>query len=116
MHFVRMKGNELFKLAVKAMVDASKVALKHNELTAADLDLVVPHQANIRIMEAIAKRLKFPMEKVMVTIDYYGNSSAATVPIAFDKAKRTGRIHDGNNVLAVAFGAGLTWGASLIQW
>jgi 3-oxoacyl-[acyl-carrier-protein] synthase-3 len=116
MHYVRMRGNELFKLAVKAMVDASKIALKHNNLTAADLDLVVPHQANIRIMEAIAKRLRFPMEKVMVTIDYYGNSSAATVPTAFDKAKRSGRIQEGDTILAVAFGAGLTWGSTIIQW
>jgi 3-oxoacyl-[acyl-carrier-protein] synthase-3 len=98
------------------MVDASKVALKHNGLSAEDLDLVVPHQANIRIMEAIAKKLRFPMEKVMVTIDYYGNSSAATVPIAFDKAKHVGKIQEGNTVLAVAFGAGLTWGSALIQW
>lgn len=116
MHYVRMRGNELFKLAVKSMVKASKIALEHNNLQVSDLDLVVPHQANIRIMEAIAKKLKFPMEKVMVTIDYYGNSSAATVPIAFDKAHRDGRIKDGDNVLAVAFGAGLTWGSALIQW
>lgn len=116
MHYIRMKGNDLFKLAVRAMVDASKVALKHNGLSAEDLDLVVPHQANIRIMEAIAKKLRFPMEKVMVTIDYYGNSSAATVPIAFDKAKQVGKIQEGDTVLAVAFGAGLTWGSALIQW
>lgn len=116
MHYIKMKGNELFKLAVRAMVAASKVALKHNGLSAEDLDLVVPHQANIRIMEAIAKKLKFPMEKVMVTIDYYGNSSAATVPIAFDKAKYVGKIQEGDTVLAVAFGAGLTWGSALIQW
>lgn len=116
MHYVRMRGNELFKLAVKAMVDASKVALEHNNLRVDDLDLVIPHQANIRIMEAIAKKLKVPMDKVMVTIDYYGNSSAATVPTAFDKAVRTGKIMEGNTVLAVAFGAGLTWGSTLIQW
>ncbi len=116
MHYVRMKGNELFKLAVKAMVDASHVALEHNGLTVKDLDLVVPHQANIRIMEAIAKKLNLPMEKVMVTIDYYGNSSAATVPTAFDKARRVGKIQEGSTVLAVAFGAGLTWASTLIKW
>ncbi|PIE33215.1 3-oxoacyl-ACP synthase [candidate division KSB3 bacterium] len=116
MHYVRMRGNELFKLAVKSMVQAGKIALEHNNLEVSDLDLVVPHQANIRIMEAIAKKLKFPMEKVMVTIDYYGNSSAATVPIAFDKAHRDGKLKDGDTVLAVAFGAGLTWGSALIQW
>jgi 3-oxoacyl-[acyl-carrier-protein] synthase-3 len=116
MHYIRMRGNELFKLAVRSMVDASKQALKHNGLSVDDIDLVVPHQANIRIMESIAKKLKVPMEKVMVTIDYYGNSSAATVPTAFDKAKRTGKLHDGDTVLAVAFGAGLTWASTLIQW
>jgi 3-oxoacyl-[acyl-carrier-protein] synthase-3 len=116
MHYIRMRGNELFKIAVKAMVDASKAALKYNNLTVEDIDLVVPHQANIRIMEAIAKKLKIPMEKVMVTIDYYGNSSAATVPTAFDKARRIGKIRDGDTVLAVAFGAGVTWASTIIQW
>ncbi len=116
MHYVRMRGNELFKLAVRSMVHASKQALKHNGISVSDVDLIVPHQANIRIMESIAKRLKVPMEKIMVTIDYYGNSSAATVPTAFDKARRTGKLLDGDTVLAVAFGAGLTWGSALIQW
>ena len=116
MHYVRMKGNDLFKIAVRSMVKAGKIALKHNDLTVDDLDLVIPHQANIRIMEAIAKKLRFPMEKVMVTIDYYGNSSAATVPIAFDKAIHTGKMKDGDTTLAVAFGAGVTWGSALIQW
>jgi 3-oxoacyl-[acyl-carrier-protein] synthase-3 len=116
MHYVRMQGSELFKIAVRAMVDAAKKALKHNGLTVEDIDLVVPHQANIRIMEAIARKLKLPMEKVMVTIDYYGNSSAATVPTAFDKARRIGKLREGDTVLAVAFGAGVTWGSTLIQW
>lgn len=116
MHYIRMRGNEVFKIAVKAMVDAGKIALKHNGLTAQDIDLVVPHQANIRIMEAIAKKLGIPMEKVMVTLDYYGNSSAATVPTAFDKARRTGRLQEGDTVLTVAFGAGFTWASTIIQW
>jgi 3-oxoacyl-[acyl-carrier-protein] synthase III len=116
MHYVKMRGNELFKIAVKAMADAAEVALQHNGLTTADIDLVVPHQANLRMMEAIAKKLSVPMEKVMVTVDYYGNSSAATVPTAFDKALRTGRIQEGDTVLAVAFGAGVTWASTLIQW
>lgn len=116
LHYVRMRGNELFKIAIKAMVDASKVALEQNNLTVDDLDLVVPHQANIRIMEGIAKKLKIPMEKVMVTIDYYGNSSAATVPTAFDKARRVGKLREGDTVLAVAFGAGVTWASAVIQW
>lgn len=116
MHYIKMRGNELFKIAVKAMADAGHAALAHNGLTVDDIDLVVPHQANIRIMEAIAKRLKIPMDKVMVTIDYYGNSSAATVPTAFDKARRIGKLMDGDTVLAVAFGAGVTWASALIQW
>lgn len=116
MHYIRMRGNDLFKIAVKAMVNASKTALKHNGLSVDDLDLVVPHQANIRIMEGIAKKLRIPMQKVMVTIDYYGNSSAATVPTAFDKARKTGRLHEGDTVLAVAFGAGVTWASTIIQW
>lgn len=116
LHYVKMRGNELFKIAVKAMVDACHVALEHNNLTVQDIDLVVPHQANIRIMEAIAKKLNIPMEKVMVTIDYYGNSSAATVPTAFDKARRVGKLQEGDTVLAVAFGAGVTWASSIIQW
>ena len=116
LHYVRMKGNEIFKMAVKSMVEAGKIALEHNGLTIADVDLVVPHQANIRIMEAIANKLRIPMEKVMVTVDYYGNSSAATVPTAFDKAKRTGKLKDGDTVLAVAFGAGVTWASTVIQW
>lgn len=116
MHYIRMRGNEVFKIAVKAMVDAGKIAIKHNGLTAQDIDLVVPHQANIRIMEAIAKKLGIPMEKVMVTLDYYGNSSAATVPTAFDKARRIGRLQEGDTVLAVAFGAGFTWASTIIQW
>jgi len=98
------------------MVNASKEALKHNNLTVDDLDLIIPHQANIRIMEAIAKKLRIPMEKVMVTIDYYGNSSAATVPTAFDKARRVGKLKEGDTVLAVAFGAGVTWASTIIQW
>lgn len=116
MHYVKMRGNEVFKVAVKAMSEAAHDALKHNGLTTADIDLIVPHQANIRIMEAIANKLKIPMEKVMVTVDYYGNSSAATVPTAFDKALKTGRIQEGDNILAVAFGAGFTWASTLIQW
>jgi len=116
MHYIRMRGNEVFKIAVKAMVDAAKIALKHNDLSVEDIDFVVPHQANIRIMEAIAKKLKIPMEKVMVTLDYYGNSSAATVPTAFDKARRIGRLREGDTVLAVAFGAGFTWASTIIQW
>jgi 3-oxoacyl-[acyl-carrier-protein] synthase-3 len=116
MHYVRMRGNELFKIAVAAMVDASQAALAHNGLTVEDIDLVIPHQANIRIMEAIAKKLNIPMEKVMVTIDYYGNSSAATVPTAFDKARKIGRVREGDTILAVTFGAGVTWSSAIIQW
>jgi 3-oxoacyl-[acyl-carrier-protein] synthase-3 len=115
-HTVHMKGNETFKLAVKGMAQAAQQALKANDVTTGDIDLFVPHQANIRIIEATAKRLKIPMSKVMVNIDRYGNTSAATIPIALDEAARRGRIKRGDLVLLDAFGAGFTWGSALIRW
>jgi 3-oxoacyl-[acyl-carrier-protein] synthase-3 len=111
-----MRGNEVFKLAVKSMTDACKTALKQNGLTVNDVDLFIPHQANLRIIEAVAKKLKLPMEKTMVTLDLYGNFSAGTVLLAFDKARRIGRLQEGDTVLSVAFGAGVTWASTVIQW
>ena len=116
LHTIHMKGNETFKLAVKGMAQAAQQALKANGLTGSDIALFVPHQANIRIVEATAKRLRIPMSKVMVNIDRYGNTSAATIPIALDEAARRGRIKRGDIVLLDAFGAGFTWGSALIRW
>jgi 3-oxoacyl-[acyl-carrier-protein] synthase III len=116
LHCVHMKGNETFKLAVKGMAQAATAALAANDVTAADIALLVPHQANIRIIEATAQRLHLPMSRVFVNIERYGNTSGATVPIALDEAVREGRAAPGDLVLLDAFGAGFTWGSALIRW
>jgi 3-oxoacyl-[acyl-carrier-protein] synthase-3 len=115
-HMVRMEGREVFKNAVRSMSEACDIALKRAGLTVGDIDLLVPHQANIRIIEATAKYAGMPMEKVFINVDRYGNMSSASVPVGLDEAVEQGRIGPGANVLTVAFGAGLTWGASAIRW
>jgi 3-oxoacyl-[acyl-carrier-protein] synthase-3 len=115
-NFIAMVGNETFKIAVKAMTDAIEMALTTNGLGSGDVDLLVPHQANIRIIEATSAKSGIPMERVMVNIDRYGNTSSATIPIALDEANREGRIKDGSLVLLDAFGAGFTWGSVLMRW
>ena len=114
-HLLRMHGREIFKNAVRSMAEACEIAIKKAGLKTTDIDLLVPHQANIRIIEATAKYAGIPMDKVFVNVDKYGNMSSATVPIAFDEAREQGRIHEGSNVVTVAFGAGLTWGAMAIR-
>ena len=111
-----MKGKEIFKVAVKTMADFALITLKKNQMTTDDLDWFIPHQANLRIIEAVAKRLKFPMEKVLVNVDRYGNTSAATIPTMLDEANRDGRIKSGQTVLLDAFGAGLTCGSIIVRW
>ncbi len=113
---VRMQGNEVFKVAVTKLKEVVQEVLEENGLTEEDIDFLVPHQANLRIIQATAKRLKLPMEKVIVTVDRHGNTSAASVPLALDEAVRTGRIKKGDRVLLEAFGGGLTWGAALVRW
>jgi len=113
---VKMQGNEVFKVAVTKLREVVEEVLAENGLTEKDIDFLVPHQANLRIIQATAKRLKLPMEKVVVTVDRHGNTSAASVPLALDEAVRTGRIKSGDRVLLEAFGGGLTWGAALIRW
>ncbi len=115
-HFVKMAGSEVFKAAVRSMAEAADQALMRAGMTGEDIDLLVPHQANIRIIEATAKYAKIPMEKVFVNVDRYGNMSSATVPIALDEAVEQGRINKGDAILMVAFGAGFTWGASVLRW
>ena len=110
-----MKGKEIFKVAVKTLADFATRALEANGVTAEQVDWIVPHQANLRIIEAVAKRLNFPMSKVIVNVDRYGNTSAATVPTAFDEAVRDGRIKKGQLVLFDVFGAGLTYGSMLLR-
>jgi 3-oxoacyl-[acyl-carrier-protein] synthase-3 len=115
-HLVRMAGREVFKSAVRSMAEASDQALVRAGLTADDIDLLIPHQANMRIIEATARYAGVPMEKVYVNVDRYGNMSSATVPIALDEAVEEGRLGPGSNVLLVAFGAGFTWASSVIRW
>ena len=116
LQYIRMKGNETFKVAVKTMEDAVKEALAANQLTLNDVDLLIPHQANIRILRAVGERLGISPEKVLVNLDRYGNTSAASIPLALDEGLRAGRIHQGDIVVLVAFGAGLTWASGVIRW
>ena len=116
MHYIKMRGNETFKVAVRALEDVVQEALEHNKVKAEDIDLLVPHQANLRIIQAMAQRLNMPMEKVVVTIDKYGNTSAASIPMALDEAVRDGRIKENNLILLEAFGGGLTWASALLRW
>ena len=115
-HFITMQGGEVFKLAVKSMADAADEALVEAGLGLDDIAIMIPHQANIRIIEGVAKRLRFPMEKVFVNIQRYGNTSAASVPIAIAEAAASGRLRRGDKVLLVAFGGGFTWGAAVLEW
>jgi len=117
LHYLKMiEASSTLKVAVHRFSDACRAALKFNGLDISQVDLIIPHQANIRIMEGMAKRLNVPMEKVYVTIHKYGNISGATVPVALDEAVRNGTIHEGSMVLLTAFGGGLTWASSLIRW
>jgi 3-oxoacyl-[acyl-carrier-protein] synthase-3 len=115
-HLVRMAGREVFKHAVRSMADAADRALDGAKLTGEDVDLLIPHQANVRIIEATAKHANIPMEKVYVNVDRFGNTSSASIPIAIDEAIETGRIKDGSTVLLVAFGAGFTWASMVIRF
>jgi len=115
LHYIKMKGNELFKFAVRTMEHAGLVALQDNGLTIEDIDLYIPHQANIRIIEAAAKRLGCPLEKVYSVVDRYANTSNATVPIALDEAVHEGRAREGDLILTTSFGGGLTWGSAIFR-
>jgi len=116
LHYVHMSGNDLFKIAVRGMETVARQALEEAGVGVSDIDLLVPHQANLRIIDATARRLEVPSEKVVVNIDRYGNTSAASIPIALDEAVRGGRIRPGSTVVMVAFGGGLTWGAAVVKW
>ncbi len=113
-YFLQMKGNEVFKVAVKKLESIAINTLKKNNLTSDDIDWFIPHQANIRIIQAVAKRLDMPMEKVIVTLAEHGNTSAASIPLALDKAITDGRISKGDRILLQSFGAGFTWGTVLL--
>jgi 3-oxoacyl-[acyl-carrier-protein] synthase-3 len=115
-YYIKMAGREVFKAAVLSMADACDEALGRAGLTGGDIDLMIPHQANIRIIEATAKHAGLPMGKVYVNVDRYGNTSAASIAIALDEAARTGRLQPGMKIMLVAFGAGFTWASMVIQW
>lgn len=114
--FVKMRGNEVFRVAVREFIDAAERIFAATDTTADDVDWFVPHQANLRIIEAVAKRLNLSMERVIVTIQEHGNTSAASVPLALDVAVRDGRIQRGQTLLFEAFGGGFTWGAALLRY
>jgi 3-oxoacyl-[acyl-carrier-protein] synthase-3 len=114
--YIKMNGREVFKNAVRSMSEAATRALDAAKLTGADIDLMIPHQANIRIIEATAKHANIPMDKVYVNVDRFGNTSAASIPIALDEALEKGVIGEGSAVLLVAFGAGFTWGSMVIRF
>jgi 3-oxoacyl-[acyl-carrier-protein] synthase III len=115
-HLVKMAGREVFKSAVRSMAEAADQALMRAGLTGADIDLLIPHQANMRIIEATARYAGIPMEKVFVNVDRYGNMSSATIPVALDEAVEQGRLKKGDNVMMVAFGAGFTWASTVMKW
>jgi 3-oxoacyl-[acyl-carrier-protein] synthase-3 len=114
--YMKMAGREVFKAAVRTMAQACDEALTRAGVSADDIDLLVPHQANIRILEATAKHAGLPMDKVMVNVDRYGNTSSASIPLALDQAVAEGRIKPGSLLLLVAFGAGFTWGSAVVRW
>ena len=116
LHTVHMKGNEVFKHAVLRMQEAAVKALKIAGLKGEDIDLFIPHQANMRIIEATIRRARIPMEKTFINIDKIANISAATIPIALDQARKSGRLIEGNHALLAAFGAGFTWGGAVVKF
>jgi 3-oxoacyl-[acyl-carrier-protein] synthase-3 len=116
LHYIKMAGNQLFKVAVRALAEVSQEALQFNGLKSEDIDIMIPHQANTRIIEAAAKMINFPMSKVFLNIDKYGNTSSATIPIAMDEAQREGKVKAGDLMLLCSFGTGVTWGSAVIRW
>ncbi|MDQ7033219.1 MAG: beta-ketoacyl-ACP synthase III [Desulfonauticus sp.] len=115
-YFVQMQGQEVFKHAVRSMASICEEILSKNNLSSQDINLFIPHQANIRIIEALAKKLKLPLSNVYVNVQDYGNTSAASIPLAFSEAYQKGKISSGDKVLLVAFGGGFTWGASVLDF
>ena len=116
LQYVKMRGNETFKVAVKTMEEAVREALESNGLTVEEVDWLIPHQANIRILNAVGQRLGIPLKRVVVNLDRYGNTSAASIPLAMDEAVRGGQIKQGSLVVLAAFGSGLTWASGVIRW
>jgi 3-oxoacyl-[acyl-carrier-protein] synthase-3 len=115
-HFIKMRGKELFKVAVRGMEDSLRQALDRAGLVPADLDLIIPHQANLRIVDATRERLGVPEDRMVVNIERFGNTSSASIPISLDEVVRAGRLKPGDHVGFVAFGGGATWGATVTRW
>jgi len=116
LHYIKMDGSEVFKFAVKIMSEAAETALERCGLSKEDIDYLIPHQANIRIIDAAIRRLKMSNDKVYINLDKYGNMSSASVAIALDEANRKGFLKDGDNAVLIGFGGGLTWGSAVIKW
>jgi 3-oxoacyl-[acyl-carrier-protein] synthase-3 len=116
MHFIQMNGREVYRFATRVMARATNLVISKANLTIDDIALIVPHQANLRIIDAAARGLKLPLDRFMINVDRYGNTSTASIPIAVVEAFETGRIKNGDNLVMVGFGAGLTWGALAMQW
>ena len=116
LHKIRMSGREVFKIAVRTLVEFAHQVLDECHMSIEDLDWFVPHQANLRIIEAVGERLKIPKEKVLINVDRFGNTSTATIPTVLDEAVQQGKIKEGQTILLDAFGAGLTYGAMLLRW
>jgi len=114
-HYIKMKGDGVFKWAVRAMADAARIVLDDAGRKMEDVALVIPHQANIRIIDAVVDRMQVPEEKVVVNLDRLGNTSSATIPIAYDEVTREGRLKKGDLVLFTGFGGGFTWGSALLR-
>jgi 3-oxoacyl-[acyl-carrier-protein] synthase-3 len=114
--FLTMDGHAVYKFAVKVLAEVAEEALAANGMTAAAIDWLIPHQANIRIMDATAKKLHLPLDRVVATLDRHGNTSAASIPLALDVAVRDGRIRAGQHVMLVGVGGGFTWGSVLMKW
>jgi 3-oxoacyl-[acyl-carrier-protein] synthase-3 len=116
LQYLKMQGNEVYKYAVRTMVEAARNTMESKGITSQEIDWFIPHQANMRIMEVVAKRLGIPLQKVIVTVHKYGNTSAASIPTALDEAVRSGKIRRGDLILVNSFGAGFTWGAALFRY
>jgi 3-oxoacyl-[acyl-carrier-protein] synthase-3 len=115
-HFIRMQGKKLFPFAVRSMEDSLRRCLDSAGLSPGDLNVLIPHQANVRIVDAVRERMAMPPDRVVVNIDRYGNTSSASIPIALDEITRAGRLKPGDRVGFAAFGGGATWGASVMSW
>ncbi len=115
-YYLQMQGNEVFKVAVRSMSEVAKKALQANDMSVEDVDLFIPHQANIRILKATAKKIGLKDDQVYINVDRFGNTSGATIPLALDEANRAGRLKEGDILLLDAFGGGFTWAAALLRW